>query len=114
MPAPRTPAFRGRARERQGLDGLLDRVRADALLRAPGLWLPASSDPRRGIRDGAAARGAAPALHADAEQPGRAAGAAAARVAGGVRVDGRTCPGPVRPGPSRSEPAGRERRRTPA
>ncbi len=29
MPAPRTPAFRGRARERQGLDGLLDRVRGD-------------------------------------------------------------------------------------
>ena len=27
MPAPRTPAFRGRARERQALDGLLDRVR---------------------------------------------------------------------------------------
>ena len=27
MPAPRTPAFRGRARERQVLDGLLDRVR---------------------------------------------------------------------------------------
>ena len=29
MPAPRTPAFRGRARERQALDGLLDRVRGD-------------------------------------------------------------------------------------
>src|SRR5690242_20923100 len=27
MPVPRTPAFRGRARERQALDGLLDRVR---------------------------------------------------------------------------------------
>jgi DNA-binding CsgD family transcriptional regulator len=27
MPAPRTPAFRGRARERQTLDGLLDRAR---------------------------------------------------------------------------------------
>src|SRR5437867_13367847 len=27
MPAPRTPAFRGRARERKALDGLLGRVR---------------------------------------------------------------------------------------
>ena len=87
MAAHRPPAFRGRAGERELLDRLLENVRGGQsavlvirgeagvgktallqLLRAAGLRLPGRADRRRRVRDGAAVRGAASALRADARR----------------------------------------------
>ena len=100
MTARRPPVLLGRAAERQALDRLLDDVRerpqrgprrarrggrrqdrAAASLRPPGVGLPRRAGRRRRVRDGAAVRGAAPAVRADARPARRAPGAAA----GGAR-----------------------------
>ena len=133
MAARRTPAFRGRARERQALDGLLDHVRGgeSAVL----------------VISGEAGIGKTALMHYCARQ---AAGCQLAQIHGvesemelplaalhqlctpmltsldalpepqqrALRVAfglaAGACSGPVRPGPGGPEPAGRERRRAPA
>jgi hypothetical protein len=133
MPASRTLAFRGRARERQALDGLLDRVRggesAALVIRGEaGIGKTAlmsyCARQAAGCRlvqiDGVESEMELPlaALHqlctpmlssldALPEPQQRAL-----RVAFGLAS--RACSGPVRPGLGGLEPAGRERRRAPA
>ena len=96
MAAPGPPALLGRTNERHALDRLLENVRggqsavlvvrgrggrrqdgAAALLRSAGGRLPRRADRRRRVRDGAAVRGAASALRADARPARRASRAPA-------------------------------------
>ena len=130
MAARRSPLLLGRAGERGALDRLLENVRGGqsavlvirgeagvgktALLRycarqASGFRV--ARDRRRRVRDGAAVRGAAPAVRADARPARRPAGAAAGRARRGAwacRSGDAARPLPRRA--RRAEPAGRGRR----
>ena len=105
MASHRPPAFRGRSGERELLDRLLENVRGGQsavlvvrgeagvgktallqLLRPAGVRLPGRADRGRRVRDGAAVRGAASALRADARPARRAPRAAAGRPARGARA----------------------------
>ena len=121
--------LRGRSSEREVLDRLLENVRggqsarpghprrggcrqdgAAAPLRSAGVGLPGRADRGRRVRDGAAVRGAASALRADARPARRAPRAAAGRPARRARPLVRRRPRPLPGRPGRAQPAGRGRR----